>query len=277
MRNLLICIALMVSVVPATADSFQGRKLNITDGRSSQAAAPLVIAMHGFLGTPRSMQRKTRFDALARKHNFTVVYPEGLRRRWNDGRSPSKTDDVAYLTALIKALVANGTADPKRIYLAGHSNGGGMAMRLACERAELIAGIAVVATKSALNFQCKNGPAMPAIFMHGTADPISPHQGRDADSRLGGALSAKSTLAIWSNRNRCAGPGKGRVIDSKEDGTSARIIRYANCRRAPLAYVLIDGHGHGWPGARERLQGIQGPVTEEVSATALIWSFFSRL
>ncbi len=277
--TLLVCLTLAASAGHATSETFKGRKLTITDGRTDpQFAAPLVVAMHGFLGTPRSMQQKTSFDALARTHGFTVLYPKGLGRRWNDGRSPSsKTDDVAYLAALISTFVANGVADPKRVYLAGHSNGGGMAMRMACDRPNLVAGISVVATKSALNYRCQSGAASPAIFMHGTLDPVSPHGGRNADSRLGGALSAKSTLAIWAARNACGRPVQAQTIDRLSDGTAAKIFRYTNCRKAPLAYVLIEGHGHGWPGAGPRLRRVQGPATQEVNAAALSWAFFSKL
>lgn len=256
-----------------------GRMLDITDGRTSPATrAPLVVAMHGFLGTPRSMRTKSSYDQLARRHGFVVAYPKGQRRRWNDGRSPGNpTDDVAYLSALIAALTGNGTADRNRVFLAGHSNGGGMAMRMACERPDLVAGIAVVATKAALNFQCRNGAPVPAIFVHGTRDPVSPHGGRNADSRLGGALSAKATMSIWAARNGCTGTRPPVTVDKKDDGTKAQIIRYAPCKAAQLVHVLIEGHGHGWPGAGPRLRRVQGPATQEVDAAALSWSFFSRL
>lgn len=255
-----------------------GRKVEITDGRSAQSApAPLVIAMHGFLGTSRSMRKKTQFDAFARQHGFVVAYPNGVRRRWNDGRGTVRTgDDVGYLAALIAALVADGRADPARIFLAGHSNGGGMALRMACDRADLIAGIAVIATKVPAHYRCAGGPSVPAIFFHGTLDPISPHEGRPEGSRLGAALSAERSLALWEARNRCRGVAGTQDVDRHQDGTSARIIQYARCR-APLTHVLIDGHGHDWPGHGRRPTRLQGPATKEVDATRLSWWFFSQL
>lgn len=279
LRTALILILLAFSSTALSAETFMGRNLRITDGRANTAApAPLVIAMHGFLGTSRSMARKTSFDALARKHGYIVAYPNGTKRRWNDGRSSANpVDDVAYLSALIEKLVGDGRADPARIYLAGHSNGGGMAMRMACDRARLIAGISVVATKLPKAYACADGPAVPAIFFHGTADPISPHGGRADGARLGAALSADETLAVWSGRNRCNRRGNPQTFDRKNDGTSAQLFQYRGCSTR-LAYALIEGHGHGWPNtgggaARTRLQG---PASEELDAAVLSWWFFDQ-
>lgn len=278
MRVFLTAVLLNLFATITLADTFMGRSLEITDGRSDRSrAAPLIIAMHGFLGTPHSMRRKTSFDALARAHGFVVVYPKGIGRRWNDGRRPGgRTDDVAYLSALITSLIAQGRVEADRVYAAGHSNGGGMAMRLACDRPDLVAGIAVGATNAPTNYTCRRGQPTPAIFFHGTVDPISPPQGRAKEDRLGGALSVEATLAVWSKRNGCKGQGKPQITDAKDDGTVARMISYTGCR-APLVHVSIDGHGHGWPGAGPRLRRLQGPATQEVDAAAQSWRFFSGL
>jgi len=223
------------------------------------------------------MRKKTSFDVLARKHQLVIAYPNGIKRKWNDGRSASNpVDDAAYLAALINALVADGRADPAKIFMVGHSNGGGMAMRMACDHPDLIAGISVAATKTPIAYQCAQGTPVPAIFFHGTADPVAPHQGRPNGHRLGGTLSAQDTISLWSARNRCGGVHARQKVDRINDGTSAEIIQYDQCR-APLFNVLIEGHGHAWPGAGPRLTRLQGPASEEIDATALTWWFFSGL
>lgn len=278
MRFLFVFLAFAWLPFAASAQSFQGRSVEVIDGRSNTAApAPLIIAMHGFLGTSRSMRTKTSFQSLSATHGFIVVYPNGVGRRWNDGRSSDNpVDDVAYLSALISSLVAEGRADPNRVFLAGHSNGGGMAMRMACDQPGLIAGVAVIATKVPTNYQCGSGRPVPAIFFHGSVDPVAPPEGRPNNDRLGGTLSAEATLALWSRRNGCRGIGATQTVDQRRDRTSAEIIQYASCR-APLTYVLIEGHGHGWPGAGPRLRRLQGPATREIDAAALSWWFFSNL
>lgn len=278
MRVLGLVLAITFGASAAFSDDFMGRKVEITDGRGDGThAAPLIIAMHGFLGTSSNMRKKTSFDSLARKHGLVVAYPNGLRRRWNDGRSAQNgVDDVAYLSALIDRFVADGVADPDRVFLAGHSNGGGMAMRMACDTPRQIAGIAVIATKVLAAFQCRNGSPVPAVFFHGTEDPVAPHAGRPSGHRLGATLSAEASLSLWSARNKCNGTRNTRIIDRRNDGTQATIIPYARCR-APLTYVLIDGHGHAWPGAGPRLTRLQGPATKELDAAVLSWAFFARL
>lgn len=273
-----ILAAVLISILwalPVGAETFLGRTLIITDARKdNKRPAAVVIAMHGFLGTARSMRKKTGFDQLARQHGFIAVYPNGRGRKWNDGRSPrNKVDDVGYLSALIARLVGEGRADPKRIYLAGHSNGGGMAMRMACDQPELVAGISVAATKVAANYQCANGRAIPAIFFHGTVDPVAPHSGRSRDSRLGHTLSGDQTRELWRKRNRCRDRGRQERVDAREDGTVALIQRFVGCRAA-FTYVLIEGHGHGWPGAGPILPRIQGPASAEIDAATLSWTFF---
>lgn len=277
-RRLIILCIFALTAPPALAEGYDGRRVVITDGRADPSkAGPLVVAMHGFLGTGRNMRKKTGFDQIARRYGAVVAYPNGKRRRWNDGRSPgAKVDDVGYLTGLIRALVAQGRVDPERVFLAGHSNGGGMAMRMACAHPRLIRGIAVVATKSALNFRCSGGAPVPALYIHGTLDPILPHGGRVADSRLGGALSAEATMAHWHKRNRCRGVARRQRVDRVDDGTSAQVIDYGGCA-ARLRYVLIEGHGHDWPRPGGRATLLQGPATQELSATALSWQFFDSL
>jgi polyhydroxybutyrate depolymerase len=273
-RLILISFFVLLSFGPAMAENFMGRKVIITDGRTNAAPAPLVIAMHGFLGNGANMQKKTRFDALARKHGFVAVYPNGKGRKWNDGRSArNRVDDVGYLSALIGSLVAKGTADPKRVYLTGHSNGGGMAMRMACDRPDLVRAISVVATKSPIEFQCGQGQPVPALFIHGTLDPISPHAGRSGASRLGGALSSAATLDLWQRRNRCNRVAKRQVIDKRNDGTSAEVVSYGGCKAA-LSYIEITGHGHDWPRAGARATRLQGPATQEIDGAAYSWWFF---
>jgi len=231
--RLLACLIFALSATCVSAETYLGRKLDITDGRSDPSrAAPLIIAMHGFLGTSSNMRKKTRFDALAQRHGLIVAYPNGHRRRWNDGRNArGRTDDVSYLAGLIRALVADGRADPDRIFLSGHSNGGGMALRMACDRADLIAGIAVVATKIPSAYRCDRGPAVPVIFFHGTADPIAPHEGRPQGSRLGATLSGAETLDLWIRRNRCRGAGEEQAVDRVDDGTAAQITIYRRCAK----------------------------------------------
>ena len=252
----------------AHAGEFQGRPVEITDGRTQDRPAPLVVVLHGFTGSGAAMQRKTRFDALARRDGFVVAYPNARARRWND-RGQGRPDDVAYLGGLIDALINEGRADPARIYLAGHSNGGAMALRMACTQPWRLAGIAVVAMNALAEAPCHGAAPLPAIFIHGSVDPVVPARGLpDA-----GILSVKETLAIWAARNGCQPVPVREIINSSTARRVATFTRYTTCRAA-LVQMVIAGQGHEWPGAGVRARWIQGPASSAVDAAALSWWFF---
>lgn len=272
MRLLLAAVtALLLAHSPALADNFQGRTLILTDGRSSADPAPLIIVLHGFTATAKSMQRKTRFDALARRDGAIVAYPSGRLTRWNDGAiTRDGVDDVAYISALIAALVGDGRADPRRVFIAGHSNGGGMALRIACDRPDLIAGISVVSMNAARMMPCAGAIPLPAFFMHGMRDPVVPAEGSAPKGRHGGYLSMAQTLARWAKRNHCAPhPDTSRPQQS----TQTIYAKYRGCA-ARLYHLIIADHGHEWPGAGRRAPLIQGPATTQIDATDISWQFF---
>ncbi|MEM8776187.1 MAG: alpha/beta fold hydrolase [Pseudomonadota bacterium] len=277
-RAVLLSLVVAIGGSASLAETFLGRKLEVFDGRQDMSKpAPVVIVLHGFLATSRLMRRATAFDEVAEREGFVVVYPNGRFRGWNDGRAPtSRFDDVGYLTALIRSLIDDGTAIRGKVYIAGHSNGGGMAMRMACDRPDLVDGIAVIATKSPRKYSCENGPDVSAVFFHGTDDPISPHAGRSNESRLGGTLSSVATINLWKDRNGCSNTAKIQDINQWQDGTSVKVFRFRNCA-ASLIYVELEGHGHAWPRPGARSTRLQGKASQELDAAAFAYEFFKTL
>ncbi|MEM7440051.1 MAG: PHB depolymerase family esterase [Pseudomonadota bacterium] len=269
MRILLIFLLLCPA---AMAETFLGREAIVRDFRSDQTnPAPLILMLHGGFGRPTQMQRYTDFDIHARKAGVVVVYAKSARRGWHDGRYSNGVDDVGYLTNVVARLVQTGVADEACIFAFGHSNGGGMAMRLACDRPGLLAGIGVVATKALSAYPCRDGAAVPAIFIHGTADPLAKHEGREEGHRFGGTLSSDATMALWATRNGCEGGLTIRRIDEVEDETALAVERWHGCRAPVLRYKIIGG-GHGWPGGRSFVR--MGPQTLEMNAGAELLRFF---
>jgi polyhydroxybutyrate depolymerase len=87
-------------------------------------------------------------------------------------------DDVAFLRGLIEEIGRHFAVDRKRIYVAGHSNGAFMAYRVACESADLIAGIASLAGMTFLDpSRCMPSEPVNILHIHGTADNIVPYSG----------------------------------------------------------------------------------------------------
>src|SRR3546814_2273238 len=102
------------------------------------------------------MLRESGLEATADKHGFILAAPDagipvGRGFVWNipgvptvAGTIPTKDDpdDVAYLTAALDWLAAQGCADDARAYVTGLSGGGRMTSWLGCVAADRFAAIA---------------------------------------------------------------------------------------------------------------------------------------
>jgi len=100
---------------------------------------PLVVALHGRLGTGAQMLKLSGLTTIAEQQRFIVVYPDGIDRSWADGRSTSPAskqgvDDVGFLSALIDEFVTKRGADASRVYVMGMSTAGSCRSRSRARR-----------------------------------------------------------------------------------------------------------------------------------------------
>ncbi len=253
-----------------------------------RAPAPLLVVLHGGGGWAEQMRRYTRFDAIAAREGFVVVYPQGLDRSWNDGREFSgrrtDTDDVGFIRAVIDDVRGKGISiDERRIFAAGISNGGFMAQRLACEASRVFAGVAsVTATMpAATGERCKPEQPVSVLIVNGTADPLVPYQGGQVTGPFrmatrGAVWSTDATDAFWAKHNQCGAARREALPDRDKDDRSS-VLRYdrAGCRGAQVTLLRIEGGGHTWPGAAQYLPAsVIGPVNRDIDGSETIWSFF---
>ena len=104
---------------------------------------PLIISLHGFGATGFLEAAYMGFIERIDKQQYVLVTPDGTenlegQRFWNAtpaccAPSDNLVDDVAYIRSLIVEAAATYSIDVSRISLFGHSNGGFMALRMACE------------------------------------------------------------------------------------------------------------------------------------------------
>src|SRR5438105_5403117 len=157
--------------------------------RNLPPGAPLLFMFHGSGGDGASTREVTgyRFDMLADQYKFVVAYPDGFETTWNDCRKASpqparvmNIDDESFIEAMIARIAADYRINRKRVFAAGHSNGGQLTFRLAMERPQEFAGIAAISASIPTpdNLACSPGnTAMPAMVINVTADPINPFGG----------------------------------------------------------------------------------------------------
>lgn len=297
-----IAIALIVLLLAAPVTAAVERERALSVGGLSRTYTlvapknvteplPLIVVFHGGGQTAAQARRYTRFDEFAESLKIAVVYPQGRGNNWNDGRTSAdlnerpaaSADDVAFTREIIGQLVLEGTADPARVFLTGASNGGMMAMRVGCELPDRVAGIAPVVANQPAEWRC-DAADLPALFIHGTDDEYMPYAGgRIAAGKvrrdLGEVLSADDTIAMYKRVNGCTDVKETKTLDKVgRDRTKAVVTDY-DCKEAPLKHIVIEGGGHTWPGARTNILGdwLLGNTSEEVNATAEIWTFFKSL
>ena len=260
--------------------------------------APLVIVLHGNTQSGNDMATRTSWPSVAKRESFAVVFPDGLNRAWADSRSaemrasrtpPEGTDDVAFITRLIEKYVGDGSADPKRIYVTGVSNGGAMTMTLVCARADLFAASASVIMNLAdySAAACHPSRPVPMLVMNGTADPLIPYEGGRGSSRFAadGYWSTAKTLAFWRRINGCEEQDAASTDlgdrDTADQSTVTRIELRCPDGRDVVLYRINDG-GHRMPGSfndtrfPRMVNYMLGPQNHDVDGAEVIWAFFKR-
>ncbi|MFZ0995799.1 MAG: PHB depolymerase family esterase [Candidatus Dormiibacterota bacterium] len=254
----------------------------------------VLVVLHGRRLTVPELRRITHFDAIADRHGFIVVYPEGHKLSWNDGRgySPAAVegiDDVGYLRTLIDRVVARSGADKSRVAVVGMSNGAVMCHRLGLELSDRITAIAAVSGLMPGRLASLSPThAVSALLIHGSDDPIVPIDGGPPRSlygrwtvwRLGGGpgksepvLSLAATAARWREIDNCQPQSYRDVLPAAgKDRTSVeRVVSPGGRGGSEVATWIVMKGGHTWPGG-PRLPTL-GKTTSHFDAGEVIWEF----
>ncbi len=230
---------------------------------SLSTPASLVLIFHGFTSTPAKVEDLSGMTAVADREGFAVVYPaaRGALPAWTVNNDLQGDGDLLFVRDLIEALQGTLEVDPDRIYAAGMSNGGGMAARLACDAADLIAAAAPVAGAYSLD-GCNPVRPVPMMLFHGTEDHIVPYDGLS----VLGFPPVEEWATEWARRARCGEPA--RTTNVAED-VERRM--WPGCEADVELYTVFGGR-HGWPGSDRALA--EADSTGSINASDLIWEFF---
>jgi polyhydroxybutyrate depolymerase len=237
-------------------------------------AMPLVVVLHGRGGSGERMMRWSGFQAKAETEGFLLVAPEGTGdpRGWFTGFSSGRAiDDVGFVGALIDTVASRYPVDRARVYVAGHSNGGALAHRVASDLSSRIAAAAVVAGAigarwaggSIARIETPQAP-VPMLIVHGDADDVVPYDTISASPQAGRPIPAPEGARFWARSNEC------RTMQPRRDTLAAgRVLRdtWDTGCRAPVVFLTIRGGDHGWPRTSRGAS---------IEATDVIWEFFAQ-
>ncbi len=218
--------------------------VHVPPGLNVDEPVPLVFDLHGAGGNGRQQQQLSGWAAVSNREGFVVVYPDGVDGYWNVDDTCCGTagdemiDDVGLLEAIIEKLSGETCVDAKRIYVSGFSNGGGLAHRMGCDAADVIAAVAPVDTD--LRTQpCNAIRPISMLEFRGMADTLEPYEGGVVGPPGGEFTSpgAQGSLALWADINGCTGS-----TTPFEDYCE----RYADCAEGvETALCSLPGAGHG--------------------------------
>jgi len=268
-------------------DGVERRALVVAPRGANWRPAPTIIFLHGAGGSATQAMRQTGLAGRAAAAGFLVVFPEGLGaghggQTWNTWdccgyARDHRVDDVGFLAALIERLKRDGFVDPRRIYLAGFSNGAVLASRFALERPGVAKAIAAVSGDLPCDAP-KPQANLPVLLINGAHDALSrlaPTPAHPATGRYCADHPARFQAVLWA---RGMGLGKARISDSPRARVREEAYGPAKDGGTGLVrhYILKRG-GHAWPGgANERYPYCDLPCGD-MDATGLVLRFFSEM
>ena len=266
-------------------------------GQNSEAGWPLVMMLHGAGGSAKNVIESSGWADLGEKEGFVTVFPNGTPRNekrsesflgnpqtWNSGGKQSLAaggssatakdiNDVGFLGALINRVQQEIRIDSTRIYVAGHSNGAGMAYRFGFERANLVAAIGAVAGHFFLEPRPLAHPVS-LIQIVGDKDPFTPMAGGDVTIAR---RTATVPPALQSPRSWATMLGLAPEPNVLQDDEKLRILLWGPSKDgAEVRSIVIKGHGHAYPSPTDRfhLSLLFGPTVNTLNATERMWQFF---
>ena len=159
--------------------------LFIPEGYDESKSYPLMVALHGLNSTPRQILSYPGFTKLAQQHGYLLAAPMGYNSRgWYGGRGPtSRRWDPTNLGELSEKDVMNVleivrkefNVKSDRIFLMGHSMGGGGTWHLGIKYPDVWAGLAPIAPatfRSPSNLE--KIKTTPVVLIQGDKDRLVP-------------------------------------------------------------------------------------------------------
>ncbi|MFN3577981.1 MAG: alpha/beta hydrolase family esterase [Tabrizicola sp.] len=285
MRRLALLLALVVLPLTAAAETVRlGDRWYEIYLPARAPGAPLILALHGGGGDPDQFANASGLARAAMRQGFAVAFPAGSGRRgerlltWNGGyccgyAARQGIDDIGFLEQVIDDAARRFGVDGSRVYLTGMSNGSIMAETFAARNPSRVLAVAGVAGTMDTSRNRVQG-RVPALVIHGTADPMVPYAGGQGDTSLtrtdfsSVASVVRAFKAPWGALSESS-----RRIDRRDDGTAVVVTDYSKAGRVVVRLMTVEGGAHHWPGGRKAR--LTEGKTQEIDANTEILRFFA--
>ncbi|SNY59458.1 alpha/beta hydrolase family esterase [Paractinoplanes atraurantiacus] len=219
--------------------------------------APLVVGLHGYSSDAGELESYLGLTAQSDKRTFVYAYPDGSAddrgdQFWNATDACcafyGKPDDSRYLSELIATLRRSYGIDGARVYLIGHSNGGFMAFRMACDHADQVTAIVSLNGASWNDAgRCRPSQPVSVLAIHSSTDETVAFGGGDINGIA--YPSAATTVTQWQGYDQCAGAGRDApaldlVTDLPGAETAVRSYTQGCAGGATVEAWTINGGSH---------------------------------
>lgn len=217
-------------VVDCSAKTLKSDTEIMVDGRkvivkfppnfANDKPVPMLINYHQIMGSASDWVNDAKIGKVALADGAISIYPDGaespgMGQAWNVGPCCTTADDVTFTRNFIKALTEQACVDPKRIYAAGWSMGGGMSNYAGCVLSDVIAAAAPSAfdlTQEVVDAgKCNPVRPFPILNFRSTNDGVVSYGGglsQIISSMPITFMGAKGTLAKWVELDGCTGEPK---------------------------------------------------------------------
>ena len=229
----------VASVAPAHTASCADRLPlgTLLDGAGGSSPRPLILALHGARQGGYGMQRYSGLSDDA--SGFLVAYPTTPHDNgfWQVG-------DVPQLLALVAAI--DRCAPVSTVTAVGFSNGGLMANALACQAADRVRAVVLVASGYEGLGRCAPSRPVSVLDIHGTSDQVVGYRG------------LRAFVATWARRDGCAP-----APTARRDPERVTHLRWHGCAGGSrVEHLRVAGDTHGWPS----LADANGPMVRFLRA-----------
>lgn len=231
-----------------------------------EAAAPLIVMLHGCTQNPDDFAAGTGMNALAERAGVFVAYPAQSRQahaqrcwNWYEPRDQARgSGEPAIIAGLTRAVMAEHPIDPARVYIAGLSAGGAAALNIARAYPDLYAAVGV---HSGLAAGCARdlGSALMAMQVGapglGTTTPFGAPAAATRVPTIvfhgedDGTVSVRNADQVLAQANIAGLTARSETIEGR--GHPFTRTRYLDeTGRAVVEDWRVRGAGHAWSGGR---------------------------